>query len=207
VNNKKVAEIIYEIIESNNQEYIKNIINSYKTFIKPKLLKLDTLCSGKKLPNDVQIRFQSIRDSFNNLNLAKELYKPSVDNIEKSLKQTKRKFRSLNFDEETNELTILTKSLEFDNIKVGKFRAGIVLESEFAFVADALKSIDEACPHPHVGDGSICMGNADDIAERAFYEGDIATVFDLINRVMESYNISKAMPGWLEVLEEQANES
>jgi hypothetical protein len=99
-------------------------------------------------------------------------------------------------------IDVITDEITLEEVYLGRFSIQLHLDSLWrqrdatAFVILAQdpnsSSSDSSCTHPHVRDEAICAGDAAAPISHALAQGRIGDAFQLINRVLHTYNGSSA---------------
>lgn len=123
---------------------------------------------------------------------------PTPERLEEELSELARGFTVL-YDEENFTLSIVTKTIEFDDIWFGEFRIVLDLSklSTHSFHNSAYRVIaldpnparsQPDITHPHVNAERMCEGDGDAVIAKSLSEARLYDFFELVLAVLYNYN-------------------
>ncbi len=148
------------------------------------------------LANDLGYRAESIEpDAIRVIGNLKS-YPTQLDLIE-DLKAVETDFGGLHYDQDNDEIVVISEDIIFDNVNLGSFEIRIpinMIRSSVTIVAcnPSRPAADEETTHPHVQSDVMCLGRGSDQFYDAMQQGRILDVFTILNSILVTYNPDSA---------------
>ncbi|HET6250900.1 MAG TPA: hypothetical protein VFE47_24640 [Tepidisphaeraceae bacterium] len=127
---------------------------------------------------------------------------PTILEILAEIRQLQDEFDDVEIDVRERRIAVTTDAITLEDVPLGEFCIQLHLDrlakrrdaSAFIIVAEDANaaSSDSSCTHPHVRDEALCAGDGSAPISHALAEGRIGDAFQLINRVLHTYNPSSA---------------
>ena len=127
---------------------------------------------------------------------------PAVTDILSEIRHLEDEFDLVMVFPKEKYISVTTDAITLEDVDLGAFTIQLDLDrlarrrdvSAFTIVAENANpaTSDSACTHPHVRDESLCAGDASVPIAHALAEGRIGDAFQLINRVLHTYNNGSA---------------
>ncbi len=123
-------------------------------------------------------------------------YPSQLDLIE-DLKAIEREFGGLHYDQDDDEMVVISEDIIFDNVNLGSFEIRIpinLISSRPTIVAcdPNRPGSDEETTHPHVQSDVMCLGRGSDQFYDAMKQGRILDAFIILNSILVTYNPDSA---------------
>ncbi|HET6248080.1 MAG TPA: hypothetical protein VFE47_10320, partial [Tepidisphaeraceae bacterium] len=127
---------------------------------------------------------------------------PTTADILAEIRQLRDEFDDVEINARERRIEVTTDAITLEDVTLGEFCIQLHLDrlarhrdvSAFVIVAEDANaaSSDSSCTHPHVSGKALCAGDATVPLSNALAEGRISDAFQLINRVLHTYNPSSA---------------
>jgi len=151
-------------------------------------------CSGAhRLLSDISYLATSLRQATENP--LKQI--PKLHLLVEELDQLQAEFGDMEFDRESNTLSVITESITLEDIYLGPFRIQLELNklgqrnSSFYYCV-ALEpnpaATDESVTHPHVSNEQLCEGDGSEAIITSLEQGRLCDFFAVIRSILNTYN-------------------
>ena len=135
------------------------------------------------------------------LSQLKKRPKPILKEIFLDLAAIDEEFDELQFDAKTKLLSVVSKSIHLEDIRLGRFRIELSLDSLSAEASGNYEVIEvdpnpaapnENVTHPHVERNRLCEGDAQPAIRLALQQARLFDFFQIVQQVLSTYNPSSA---------------
>ena len=144
----------------------------------------------------------SVHAASGNFHLPRVADAPSMGDVLAEIQSMNDEFGEVEIDVREKRISVTTDEIVLEDITLGAFSIHLHFDrlarrqdvSAFLIVAAAANpsAQDSSCTHPHVQNKSLCAGDATIPISHALSEGRIGDAFQLVNRVLHTYNASSA---------------
>ncbi len=122
---------------------------------------------------------------------------PSQLDLTEDLKAVEKEFGGLHYDQDDDEIVVISEDIIFSNVNLGSFEIRIPISmggSRVTIVAcnPNYPAADEETTHPHVQSNTMCLGRGTDQFYDAMQQGRILDAFTILNSILETYNPDSA---------------
>jgi len=114
------------------------------------------------------------------------------------LTQIEEEFGELKFDPKEKTVSVITDSIELDDIPLGPFEIRLFVDqmsrlySDTPYKAIALEpnpaATDDNVTHPHVSSEKVCEGDGHIVIRRAIEQGRLCDFFTMVVNILKTYN-------------------
>ncbi|MFC1675930.1 hypothetical protein ACFL3G_02565 [Planctomycetota bacterium] len=137
-------------------------------------------------------------NQFKDLVSSAETKQPKFADIFADLNQIEEEFGELKFDLKEKTVSIITDSIELDDIWLGPFEIRLFIDQmsklyrDAPYKAIALESnpaaTDDNVTHPHVSSEKVCEGDGHMAIRRAIEQGRLCDFFTMVGNILKTYN-------------------